>query len=130
MLDQQRLREQSLAATRADKLGHVDEKMHEKEEGDPHRATSLVCFLLFLTLQNAQRFRYSLEFATHRALQCVALNIRFISTWPAQLARDLEDALKQRALSHSPGSVARVGVGGRFLLGAARLPAIRWILGR
>ena len=32
MFDPQRLREQSPAATRADKLGHVDEPMDEKEE--------------------------------------------------------------------------------------------------
>ncbi len=54
MFDQQRLGEQSLAATMADKLGHVDEQMHEKEESYPHRATSLVYFLAFVTLQNAQ----------------------------------------------------------------------------
>ena len=54
MFDQQRLREQSLAATRADEFGHVDEQMHEKEESHPHRATSLVDFLAFVTLQIAQ----------------------------------------------------------------------------
>jgi len=46
--------EQSLAATRADKLGRVDEKMDEKEESNPHRAINLVCFLVLITLQNAQ----------------------------------------------------------------------------
>ncbi len=54
MFDQQRLREQPLAATRADKLGHVDEQIDKKEESNPHRATSLVCFLVLVTLQNAQ----------------------------------------------------------------------------
>jgi len=54
MFDQQRLREQSPAATRADKLRHVDEQMDEKKESNPHRATSLVDFLAFITLQNAQ----------------------------------------------------------------------------
>ena len=54
MFDQQRLREQSLAATRTDKLGDVDEQMHEKEESNSQRTTSLVCFLVLVILQNAQ----------------------------------------------------------------------------
>jgi hypothetical protein len=40
---------------------------------------------------------------------------------------DFEDALKQRGPSYPPGSVARVGLGGRFLSEGFRLVSIWWI---